>query len=107
MDVRDCDVNGTSAGSSFQVKRMGTAVINTLDDQGRPAQLLMTNTLISAALQLLTAKGCQIHMGKDTQYRTPQWEDSFSGHQGLYHSTIFPQARQLQVLARVFGPLLW
>jgi hypothetical protein len=87
VDVRDCCVNVTSAGSCFQVKRVGTAVINTLDKLGRPTQLLMQNTLISPsfpykllALQLLTRKDWQVIMGKDLlQISHPSKDRVFEG----------------------------
>jgi transposase InsO family protein len=72
IDVRECKVKVTGAGTSFEVLRIGTAVINTLDETGRPVQLNMRNTLISPkfpckllALQLFTVKGYEVVMGKD------------------------------------------
>jgi hypothetical protein len=66
IDARDCNVKVTG---SFPVLRMGTAVINTVDEQGRSVQLKMRNTLISPkfpykllALQLFTARGMEINM---------------------------------------------
>jgi hypothetical protein len=46
VDVRDCNVNVTAAGSSFTVHRIGTALINTCDEHGQVVQLCMRNTLL-------------------------------------------------------------
>ena len=48
VDVRECQAHVTAAGSTFSVNKMGTAVIETQDEKGRPVQLRMTDTLISA-----------------------------------------------------------
>jgi hypothetical protein len=71
IDVRDCNVKVT-AGSSFNVRRMGTAVINTVDAKGRPVQLKMQDTLISPkfplkllALQRFTSREMEVHIGKN------------------------------------------
>ena len=63
-------MNVTAAGSSFTVKRIGTAVINTIDERGNKVQLRMQDTLISdrfphklLALQRFTSKGFQVIMG--------------------------------------------
>jgi hypothetical protein len=81
VDVRDCQAHVTAAGSTFPVHKMGTAVINTLDEKGRPLQLRMTNTLISVkfpykllALQQFTRKGRTC----DYNYNGP---GSYSHHQ--------------------------
>ena len=70
IDVRECNMNVTAAGSSFTVKRIGTAVINTIDERGNKVQLRMQDTLISdrfthklLALQRFTSKGFQVIMG--------------------------------------------
>jgi len=69
VDIRDCKVNVTAGGTTFTVRRAGTAVINTVDEQGQTVQLSMHNTLISdrfpyklLALQLFTSKGCKVKM---------------------------------------------
>jgi hypothetical protein len=47
VDVRDCKVEVTAAGSTFTVTRIGTAKIQALDAQGRVQQLSLSNCLIS------------------------------------------------------------
>ena len=47
INVRDCKVTVTAAGTTFEVRRTGTAIIDTLDERGRPVRLHMNNTLIS------------------------------------------------------------
>jgi hypothetical protein len=73
VDIRDCNVNVTAAGITFQVHRIGTAVIDTLDEHNQIVRLHMHNTLISErfpykllALQLFTTKGCQVTMGGES-----------------------------------------
>ena len=88
IDVRDCCVNVTSAGNSFQVKRIGTALINTVDARGCPTQLQMKNTLISPtfpykllALQLFTARGYQVVMEQDSiRISNPASASTFVGN---------------------------
>ena len=57
--------------ATFKVHRIGTAVINAIDESGRSVRLHMHNTLISErfpfkllALQLFTTKGCEVIMGE-------------------------------------------
>ena len=71
-EVRPCSIEVTAAGTSFRVLKMGTALIQTQDEQGKPFQLRMANTLISPqftykllALQPFTAKGLKVIMEKD------------------------------------------
>ena len=47
INVRDCKVTVTAAGTTFEVRRTGTAIIDTLDERGRSVRLHMNNTLIS------------------------------------------------------------
>lgn len=72
IDIHDCKIQVTAAGSTFTVFRAGTAIISALNEQGRAVELRMRNTLISPkfpykllALQLFTAKGLSIIMCND------------------------------------------
>ena len=72
-DVRDCDVQITAAGSSFSVKRMGTAAIHALDASGKVQKVTLANCLISPlfpykllSLQAFTKKGHTITIMADT-----------------------------------------
>jgi len=75
IEVSNCNISVTAAGECFRVTRTGTAVIDTVDEQGRTVQLKMQNTLISErfpykllALQPFTARGYRISID-DTQLR--------------------------------------
>ena len=64
VDVVECNVQVTAAGTSFPVTKKGTAIIDVTDTEGRPQQLRVTNCLISdrfpyklLALQSFTNKG--------------------------------------------------
>lgn len=113
IDIRDCRVHVTSAGSSFEVKRIGTALVNTLDDLGRPVQLKMRNTLISPifpykllALQLLTSKGYEVVMGQDRMRISNPFNDSvFVGTKDPKTQLFFLQqcATSHALLARSYG----
>jgi hypothetical protein len=59
-DVKDCAVNITAAGSTFSVKRMGTASVQVLDTKGRVHKLTLSNCLISPLFpyKLLSLASC-------------------------------------------------
>ena len=72
VDVKDCDVQITAAGSSFSVKRIGTAVVHALDVKGRPQKMTLSNCLISPlfpykllSLQCFTKKGHTVTMAEN------------------------------------------
>jgi transposase InsO family protein len=87
VDIRECKVSVTAAGSNFTVDHIGTAVINTLDERGLNVQLRMQNTLISKrfpykllALQLFTSKGYQVVMGElNMRIVNPTSQSAFLG----------------------------
>jgi len=47
IDVRGCNINVTTAGCKFQVQRIGTAVINTVDTSGVQRTITIKECLIS------------------------------------------------------------
>lgn len=99
VDVRECNVNVIAAGSTFPVRRIGTAVINAIDERGQNVQLRMHNTLISErfpykllALQLFTSKGCQIIMGKQNMRIVSEKTDTvFVGYKDAKTQLFFLQ----------------
>jgi transposase InsO family protein len=120
VDATDCNITVTAAGSSFPVFRTGTALINTRDEMGRSVQLRMQNTLISPkfpckllALQLFTAKGHQVVMGKEQiRITSPATDFVFVGtkdpttklfllHEAQEANTN--NAQPLALLARTYG----
>jgi hypothetical protein len=69
VDVHDCDVKVTAAGSTFTVQRMGTAKVQALDEKGQPQLLSLSRCLISSqfpykllSLQRFTKKGHMVTM---------------------------------------------
>jgi hypothetical protein len=73
VNVRDCNIQVTAAGSTFTVSRVGTANVQAVDEQGRVQQLSLGNCLISdkfpyklLSLQAFTKKGHVVTIDKDT-----------------------------------------
>ena len=71
-DIHECDVQVTAAGSDFRVTKMGTAIIEALDEKGRTQKLTIKNCLISPAfpckllsLSAMTKKGMTATMTGD------------------------------------------
>ena len=69
VDIQDCNVTVTAAGSSFTVLKKGTALICVIDTAGKKQQLRVSNCLISErfpykllALQSFTSRGFSIYM---------------------------------------------
>ena len=59
----------TAAGSEFIVTKMGTAIVNAVDEQGRQQKISFTNCLISplfpcklVSMSSMTKKGVYVHM---------------------------------------------
>lgn len=72
VNVRECDVKVTAAGSEFAVTKMGTALIETRDEMGRAQKIAVSNCLISPkfpckllSLPNLTRKGLTVTMTTD------------------------------------------
>src|SRR5262249_7905610 len=75
VDIVECKVDVTAAGTAFNVERKGTAVILVTDTCGRQQELRITNCLISdkfpyklLALQAFTTKGHSVLMKEDALY---------------------------------------
>ena len=119
VDVRECQAHVTAAGSTFSVNKMGTAVIETQDEKGRPVQLRMTDTLISSkfpykllALQQFTRKGGhEISMTQDSiRIRNNSNDTVFVGLRDSQTQLFFLQqpaavsaSEQSSLLARSYG----
>jgi len=123
-DIHSCNISVTAAGSSFIVTKMGTAVVNALDEQGRVQKVTFRNCLISPkfpykllALQLFTSKGHQIQMEKDTMRITSPLNDIVlvgqrDSKSQLYYLQEAPAVPTASLLARSYGgetdaDLLW
>ncbi len=72
VNVRECDVKVTAAGSEFAVTKLGTALIETRDEMGRAQKIAVSNCLISPkfpckllSLPNLTRKGLTVTMTTD------------------------------------------
>lgn len=111
-EVRPCSIEVTAAGTSFRVLKMGTALIQTQDEQGKPFQLRMANTLISPqftykllALQPFTAKGLKVIMEKDAmRIKNPDGTQLLLGHRDKQSNLFFlPESNSQLHLARTYG----
>jgi hypothetical protein len=72
INVEDCDIKITAAGSTFTVKRKGTAFINALDEKGNVQPVTLSNCLISPlfpfrllSLNCFTKRGHTVTFDKD------------------------------------------
>ena len=68
-DIKPCNITVTSAGCTFVVTQVGTAVIHTLDTGGKPRVITIKGCLISdrfpyrlLAIQVFTNKGHSVSM---------------------------------------------
>ena len=73
VDIRPCDIKITAAGSSFNVTKIGTAIITAMAENGQQQKITLANCLISPlfpckllSLASLTKKGLVVHMTNDT-----------------------------------------
>ena len=71
-DIRQCNITVTAAGTSFQVKQIGTAKLSVIDTSDKVNDITIANCLISSqfpyrllALQAFTNKGYEASMKGD------------------------------------------
>src|SRR6185437_1714296 len=123
VDVKDCDVQITAAGSSFSVKRIGTAIVHALDTTGKPQKITLSNCLISQlfpykllSLQAFTKKGHTVTMADDMVHISNKVNDVVlvgvrdpTSQLFMLRESPMPKA-DAQLLAKSYGggdDLLW